>query len=729
MTISIWRYSHLALAVSSFIFIVIASVTGIILATQPISEQIQPYKVDGFEDIRLSETLKVFNQQYSEILNIDVDANSFVTASVFTKDGEDLQGYFNPATAEYLGAKPEPSPFFKWVTNLHRSLFLKGLGRFFVGLASFLLFLIAISGSILILKRQGSIKQFFSRIVKEDFYQYAHVALGRLTLIPILIITLTGVYLSLLRFDILPKDNTSHDIDYETLSETPLKDVADFSIFQNTSLSDVKTIEFPFSDDIEDFYTLTLKDKELIVNQFDGSIISTKTFPWVTVYSDLSLLLHTGKGSIIWSIILGLASINILFFVYSGFIMTFKRRAFRLKNKYTKDNCEYIVLVGSENGTTIAFANAFYKQLIASGHRVYISELNKFSTYKKAQHIIAFTATYGQGEAPANADTFITHLQSSSDLKDIKYSVVGFGSLAYPDFCKFAFDVDSAFSQTGMQALLDIFTINDKNLESFQQWVSLWSKASGIEVSVAEEHIVLGPKNTKTFKVLDTTEVSSNPDNTFLIKLKPSRKQPFSSGDLLAIYPENDHRERLYSIGKVNGELQLSIKYHDLGIGSNFLKNLKANDTLKARIIKNASFHIPKQAKNVILIANGTGIAPFLGMLDENRKYTPTEAYFGLKNTKSLELYKPVLEPCLNDCKLMQLHLAYSQEGKKTYVQDLIRRDAEKIAKTLEDNGIIMICGSMAMYTEVMDTLNECCTTFNKKPISHYKSQIKSDCY
>ncbi|MCB0434087.1 MAG: hypothetical protein KDD18_14235, partial [Mangrovimonas sp.] len=44
ITISIWRYSHLALAVSSFVFIILASLTGIILAFQPISEQIKPYK-------------------------------------------------------------------------------------------------------------------------------------------------------------------------------------------------------------------------------------------------------------------------------------------------------------------------------------------------------------------------------------------------------------------------------------------------------------------------------------------------------------------------------------------------------------------------------------------------------------------------------------------------------------------------------------------------------------
>src|SRR5690606_27663061 len=146
--------------------------TGIILAFQPISEQIQPYKVDGFNQITLAETLHAFKSQYPEVISLEIDTNDFVSASVLSENGESLEGYFNPKTAEYLGNKIETSIFFQWTTNLHRSLFLKGTGRFFIGLCSFLLFLIAVSGSILILKRQRSFKKFFSRIVNDDFSQY-----------------------------------------------------------------------------------------------------------------------------------------------------------------------------------------------------------------------------------------------------------------------------------------------------------------------------------------------------------------------------------------------------------------------------------------------------------------------------------------------------------------------------------------------------------------------------
>ncbi|SFZ90468.1 sulfite reductase (NADPH) flavoprotein alpha-component [Flaviramulus basaltis] len=729
MTISIWRYSHLALAVSSFVFILLASITGIILAFQPISEQIQPYKVADLNTISVAELVTVFKDNYPEIIDVKVDTNDFVIASVFTEEGDNLEGYFNPKTAEYLGEEIEVSKFFQWVTSLHRSLFLKGIGRFFVGLCSFLLFLIAVSGSVLILKRQRSLKKFFSKIVNENFNQYWHVVLGRLSLIPIIIITVTGVYLSLEKFDLLPKAETSHNIDFDSLSTTPTQAVSEFKLFKNTPLSQVKSLEFPFSEDVEDYFILKLKDKEVIVNQFTGAILSEIKSPLVDMFSGLSLNLHTGKGSILWSIILAIATANILFFIYSGFAMTLKRRASKLKNKYKKDDAKYIILVGSENGSTLPFANAFHQQLLKAGETSYISELNNYNTYKKAEHLIIITATYGLGEPPTNASKFLERLKAVQQEQTVSYSVVGFGSLAYPAFCKFAFDVDKAM-QIKYNQLLEPFTINDKSVEAFSQWIQKWNDKVGLKITVPKDGLVSKPKTNKKLKIISKTKVSENPDDTFLITLKPKKTYKFTSGDLLAVYPKNDYRERLYSIGKVNGNIQLSVKYYENGLASNYLNNFQINNQLKARIIQNSAFHFPKKASRVVLIANGTGIAPFLGMLHQNRQ-TETHLYLGLRTQESNALYESQINALLKQHKLTKFHLILSQEDKKRYVQDVLFRDAIFIAETLNNKGIIMICGSLAMQNGVLNMLESICVKYNNKPLSYYQNnlQIKTDCY
>ncbi|GGG38013.1 PepSY domain-containing protein [Bizionia arctica] len=730
MTISIWRYSHLTLAVSSFVFILLASITGIILAFQPISEQIQPYKTADFETVSLAETISTLQTTYPEIIDVQIDANDFVLASVITIEGESITAYINPKTAEILGDKIETSKFFQWVTNFHRSLFLKGIGRFFVGLCSFLLFLIAISGSVLILKRQGSIKKVFSKIVNENFNQYWHVVLGRLSLIPIIIITLSGVYLSLEKFDVLPKEHISHSIDFDELSETPKQQVQDFPIFKNTKLADVKAIEFPFSEDVEDYFTITLKDRELVVNQFTGDVLSEKKFPLVVFLSSLSLNLHTGKGSILWSVILAIATANILFFIYSGFAMTLKRRKSKFKNKFSKDQAKYIILLGSENGSTIPFANALHKQLIEAGETVFISELNKYTTYKKAEQLVVLTATYGQGEAPTNANKFLKLLEDIQQEQKLTFSVVGFGSLSYPDFCQFAFDVDQELNNQFTQ-LLPPFTINDKSLEAFEQWTRLWSAKLELQIEIPKEDLVIKPKLSNKLKVLERTDVTKNPDSTFLISLKPKKSLRFKSGDLLAIYPNKDYRERLYSIGKVNGNMQLSVKYLENGLGSNFLNNLNLQESFKARIIKNTAFYFPEKASRVILIANGTGIGPFLGMLQQNKKQIETHLYFGLRTESSFDLYKEQIETLTLENKLKKVKLAFSQEVDKNYVQDVLFKDAQFIAETLQNKGVIMICGSLAMQKGVLSVLEHVCSKFNNKPLSYYQDnqQLKMDCY
>ena len=107
-----------------------------------------------------------------------------------------------------------------------------------------------------------------------------------------------------------------------------------------------------------------------------------------------------------------------------------------------KDECEYVILVGSESGTAFDFAQRFYNGLTQVGKKVYLTELNKYSVYAKAKNIIVFTSTYGEGEPPTNARKFPAIFSTVTQPNAIAYSVVGFGSLDYPDYCKYAIDVN-----------------------------------------------------------------------------------------------------------------------------------------------------------------------------------------------------------------------------------------------------------------------------------------------
>ncbi|MEO1031922.1 MAG: PepSY domain-containing protein [Bacteroidota bacterium] len=732
MTISIWRYSHLVLAVSSALFIFIATITGIILAFEPISNQVQPYAVDNAKDLSVAETLETLQNEYAEILTLSIDDNDFVMASVITKDGKSDTFYINPFTGEKLGELIKKKPIFEFATNLHRSLFLKSTGRFLVGFFSFLLFLIAITGIKLILKRQGGFKRFFSKVVKENFEQYYHVILGRYALVPIVIITLTGVFLSLEKFDLLPTDKLVH-IENENVSTSKTIGIEDFDIFKSTHLGELKTLEFPFSEDEEDYFILKLKDKELYIHQYTGKLMSKADIPWIAIASNWSLVLHTGQGTLVWAIILLLSCFAILFFMYSGFAMALKRKkeGVKVKNTYSKDEAAYIVLVGSETGHTYRFAQQFSDALITEGKTVYLDQLNNYSTYPKAKHLIVFTATYGEGEAPSNAKNFERLIETVKQKQQIAYAVVGFGSLMYPDFCKYAVMVDALLQKhLNYIPTLPLFKINNQSFEAFRSWIKQWNASTGQDLKVVWRQ----PRvNRKALKALEVVYNSGcNSDDTFLLQLKPIKKQKFQSGDLLAFYPEEDHIERQYSIGRVEDTILLSIKKHEFGICSKQLSTLTQQTMTKAKIKRNLDFHFPSYAKEVVMIANGTGIAPFLGMINENTSEVKTHLFWGGRTQESFELYSEFIDKAFKRNYLKGFHIAYSQEQEeKIYVQDIIQEKQDLISKVLNNEGVIMICGSIAMQNRVLEVLNAITMSKLKQPLSAFENneQIKMDCY
>lgn len=733
MTSSIWRYSHLALAVCSSLFLIVASITGLILAFEPITDATQGYAVENLSAVKLSQTISALEEEYEETLELEVDANDFVLASVITKDGKSERIYIQPSTGAKLGYPKEKSRLFQWTTNLHRSLFLKGIGRFFVGLISFLLCLITVTGVFLLAKRQGGFNKLFTKVQKENFEQRYHVIVSRWFILPVLIVAATGVFLSAEKFSLLPSGNVTHSSVSIQDDEIPEQGRIHLALFETLTLDNVRKLTFPFSEFPEDYFELALSDKELYIHQYTGEILSEVPYPFVTLAARMSLTLHTGQGNVIWSVILLATCASLLFFMYTGFAMALKRRK-TVKTttpKLDKDECEFILLVGSETGTTNDFATLFQNALYSAGKRVYKAELNQYTHFKKAEHIIVFTATYGEGEAPTNARKFrekFTPLQSD---QHINYSVVGFGSLIYPEYCKFATEVDAVFkTRSNFTETLPLYKINNQSFAAFTDWTSQWCNTTGIQLTIKVPKKTNKTIKTKAFKVVHRTPL--NDDDTFLIRIRPKKKLKFQSGDLLSYQPKDDGIPRLYSIARMQDDILLSIKRHEFGVCSNHFNNLKLSDRLHAGIKRNPDFHFPKNAKEIICISNGTGIAPFLGIIDENRDNIPIHLFWGGRNKSAFGAYEETINQSITSGNLAEISIAYSQaDDQKRYVQHLIAERKIDLAQKLKSGATIMICGSIAMQNAVLTILEEIATEQLSSTLSEFehREQLKMDCY
>ena len=206
----------------------------------------------------------------------------------------------------------------------------------------------------------------------------------------------------------------------------------------------------------------------------------------------------------------------------------------------------------------------------------------------------------------------------------------------------------------------------------------------------------------------------------------------FSSGDLLAVYPHNDAKERFYSIGKINRDIQLIVKLYPEGAGSSYLHQLEVGQVIRVRLLKNQSFHFPNKASVVAMLANGTGIAPFLGMLNENGGKVETHLYGGFRTSNSLTAaHVADLNTAVVNGKLHSLNLAISQEGERQRITHLITRDQVFFAGLLRSGGTIMICGSLAMQNDVLQLLSNIALEVNEEGIHYYQTngQILTDCY
>jgi len=734
MSLSLWRATHLWLAIISTIFLLIASITGAILSFEPIYQKTHPYQVKKADDLLLSEAISNITAQHEEVLNISRDKNGFV--SIQTIDS-DTPFYVDPFTGLKIGELIRTPRIFEFSRSLHRSLFLGQIGRFLIGLVSVILLFIALSGFFLILKKQGGIKNYFSKVIKNHFYKDYHTRLSRWLILSIIVLGATGTYLFMDRFNVVLIPQLDHQLDESKLTEEPKQPLSSFEPFNAYTLEDLREINFPFAEFPEEYYEVKLRNKELLVNQFNGTVISELDYPLVKLAYQLSFNLHTGEGTIIWASVLGLTGIGILFFIYSGFAIYLKRDKSKIINPYSKDDSEIIILVGSEQGSTMRFAMALQKSLLKLQHKVHLTGMDDYESFKRMEQLLILTSTYGVGEAPANAKKFIHKVQNIKQQQPFQYAVLGFGSTAYPDFCQFAIESNTQLSQVAKATqLVPLHKVDNESKDEFMYWVQALRTKTGQKISIDEQDLATPKKKQFPFLVMEKRDSANASDQTFLLTLKSSKRKlkAYQSGDLLSIIPPGESRERLYSmsVDRETSTITLSIRKHNMGICSSYLSESNIGNKVLGNLKTNPAFHLPKEAPGVVMIANGTGIAPYLGMINDSPLKQHISLFWGGQNQASYALYQEQLDKAIANGKLNKVTTAFSREGdEKQYVQDAITKELRWITTALSQGHVIMICGGLSMQQAVEKVLAEHLKKGSGLSLDHLKmcGQIKTDCY
>lgn len=651
--------------------------------------------------LTLADFQKKLEANFVEIFSFERDAYGNLKVDGIGLEQEGTL-FVDPGTGETVTAPQKLAAIFDFSRDLHRSLFLKTPGRILVGLASLALVFLAVSGIGLHLKRAGGLRAIFGAIKVLDYKRDGHAQWSRLLLVPILIIALSGVYLSAVRFAPVPPPTVL------ALAEAKLD-------WAQLPLAEVDKVTYPVLEG--EPMVIELKDKVLHVDKAKGVLTKVEQKPFTERLKVVNFWLHTGEGTIGWAGVLLVTSLVMVFLSITGLQMMVQKLKLKASKPVLSENADITVLVGSETGHTWRFAQALahaYQQLSI---KVNLLGMEHLSALQGNHTLLLLTSTYGDGEAPENARDILAQIGTKlAAAPSVQFGVLGFGAREYPGFCAFAETLrNQMLNFTNTVEVVPYMTVDNQSVVQFVDWVKALNHGLQTNLKVDTQQLrPLRKKNLATFQVIEKRVQSE----TFLLKIGHAATLGVRSGDLLGVYPPTENVERYYSIAKV-GPTTLLLVIKRTGLCSNYLGHLAEGECFEAFLKHNPTFYHPTDSVPVLMIANGTGIAPFLGMFSAR-----STLFWGGRYLSDTCLFEPYLGQ-------VNHQMAFSREVTPAYVQDILVRREDDVVQLLEAGGYLMICGSLDMLRGVWQQLDLLTAKHHLPSAEVLKKQgrILTDCY
>lgn len=703
------------------LLVVVLSITGAVLSVNPFLERSQA-KVVGTSSISVAELAGKLASSYPAAEQIQRTASGSIIV-YFTDSNGAGADLINPLTGTTI--KPyTSSPFKVWIKNLHRSYLLDTPGRAGAGIVAFLMLLLTFSGAFMLTNRLGGWRHFF-RPIKGPLKQQLHCQVGRLAMFGLILSATTGLYMSAISFEWIPDYQSAEPAFPENVNGGVPASIATLSALKAISVSELKELVYPYPGDQSDVYSITTHQGRGFVDQSTGQLLSYQPYGNKQKVYEFIYKLHTGEGLWWLGLLLGLSALAVPLMAWTGIQVWWSRKQSTTTiNQNTPPHlADTVILVGSESNSTWGFAKTLHDALNLAGYLVHTDSMNSFTNhYPHAKRLFILTATYGNGDAPASAKQFLTQLEKITKIPQLPVAILGFGDQQFPEFCRFAKEVDALLTIKGWPQLLLLDTINRQSLQEFARWGNVVGKVIGTELALT--HTLTHPRST-TLKLVERVDYGAEvqaPTAVLRFKapegegkgllsrfLRKNALPYFEAGDLVGILPPSDNVPRFYSLASASkdGVLEICVRLHPDGLCSSFLHALSVGDTIEAFIQPNQSFCPASGKAPIVLIGAGTGIGPLVGFIRHNKAHHPMHLYWGGRCPQSDFLYESELNTYLKDKRLTKLNAVFSRVNEHTYVQNKIVLDDAKLRELIENGAQILVCGGRNMASSVMAALDE----------------------
>ncbi len=215
----------------------------------------------------------------------------------------------------------------------------------------------------------------------------------------------------------------------------------------------------------------------------------------------------------------------------------------------------------------------------------------------------------------------------------------------------------------------------------------------------ASEHYrsdILG-KRKSVFDLLEEHPACELPFHAYLEMLSLLAPRYYS----ISSSPSGDASRCSVTVGVVEGPASSGRGVYK-GICSNYLASRREGETVQATVRETkAGFRLPDDPSvPIIMVGPGTGLAPFRGFLQERAaleakgaKLGPAMLFFGCRHPDQDFLYADELK-AFEASGITELHTAFSRaQAPKTYVQNLVATQKERVWTLIESGAIIYVCG------------------------------------
>ena len=468
--------------------ITVLALSGAALSVFPAAERLSaPQAEAGLTIATLAERI---HGAYPGVEQIKRAPSGQITAYWFDQ-GAPGSAVIDPATGQGV-APADPNPVERWLTNLHRSLFLGDGGRIAMAAAAASMLVLSLSGAALVARRAGGWRHWFARL-RGPLAGRLHVEIARIAVFGLVLSATTALWMTASTFDLLP-DGGAIPVFPTEVSGGKGAALADLALLGETPVAALRELSFPYPGDATDVFTLKTDGGTGYLDQGTGAVLGWADLTGWERVSETVYMLHTGQGAATLGLFLGLMALGVPTMGVTGVLIWLagRRGRTRIRGNQPAGRAATILLVGSEGGSTWGFAATLHAALGQAGQSVHTAAMSDFAPerYTSAERIIVLAATYGDGDAPTSAKGFLDRLGARDHAPVAPIAVLGFGDRSFPAYCTFAKAVVAVAKAQGWPELLPFDSVDRQSPQDFARWGLALGQALGIELELIHQPVL-----------------------------------------------------------------------------------------------------------------------------------------------------------------------------------------------------------------------------------------------